>query len=110
MVSRARIGYFLRTWADRIDRRGAPRAMSYTFTPETGEGIRFRENGKGCRLWYLGEDSYDKAHTEADSAANDAWEAESVRLLGVMRSSDSEAAREAAREFQRRVMEGAPRA
>jgi hypothetical protein len=65
---RTRIGHWMRQWADRIDYRGAPRYTGYTFTFETGEGIRFRKDGKGCRLWYLGMDDYDKAHDEADSA------------------------------------------
>lgn len=59
----------MRKWADRIDYRGAPRALGYRFTFEDGEGIRFRHDGKGCRLWYLGMDDYEKAHDEADSAA-----------------------------------------
>lgn len=58
----------LRRIADRIDHAGAPKGMSYSFTFECGEGIRFRDDGKGCRLWYLGDDDYERAHTEADSA------------------------------------------
>ena len=41
--------------------------MSWTFTFEQGRGIVFRTDGKGCRLAYLGNDEYDKAHTEADT-------------------------------------------
>ncbi|MGW5519031.1 hypothetical protein [Nocardia africana] len=68
MELRSAIGYRLRTWADRIDYKGAPRRLtSYTFTFEDGEGIRFREDGRGCRLWYLGDADYDKAHDESDS-------------------------------------------
>jgi hypothetical protein len=64
------IGTRLRRLADRIDWRGAPRAIGWWFTFERGEGIRFREDGRGCRLWYLGEmGDYDKAHTEADKPA-----------------------------------------
>lgn len=56
----------LRFLADRIDRRGAPKAMGWRFTFELGEGIRFRDDGRGCRLWYLGDDDYDRAFSEAD--------------------------------------------
>jgi hypothetical protein len=47
---------WLRTLADRIDYEGAPKATHWTFTFELYEGIRFREDGKGCRLWYLGSE------------------------------------------------------
>jgi hypothetical protein len=61
---------FLRRIADRIDDKGAPRRMSaYSFTFERGEGIRFRDDHKGCPLWYLGEDDYQRAHAEADKPA-----------------------------------------
>lgn len=59
----------LRQIADRLDPEGAPRGMSYSFTFEDGEGIRFRDDGKGCPLWHLGQDDYQRAHTEADSGA-----------------------------------------
>ncbi len=57
----------LRRWADRVDPRGAPRAVGYSFTFEPKEGIRFRDDGRGCPLWYLGDDDYERAHTEADT-------------------------------------------
>lgn len=73
MVSiRAWIGHHLRCWADHIDYEGAPRLMGWSFTFETGEGIRFRQDKRGCRLAYLGNGEYEKAHTEADSAEEDA--------------------------------------
>lgn len=56
-----------RRLADRIDYAGAPKAMHWSFTFENREGIRFREDGKGCRLWYLNDAEYRKAHTEADT-------------------------------------------
>lgn len=62
-----RIARRLRFLADRIDPAGAPRAISHWFTFEHNEGIRFREDGKGCRLWYLGEADYERAHAEADT-------------------------------------------
>lgn len=40
---------------------------SHTFTFELGEGARFREDGRGCPLWYFADD-YARAHDEADSA------------------------------------------
>lgn len=61
-----RLAWWLRCLADRIDPDGAPRHMSYSFTFEDREGIRFRDDGKGCPLWYLGRDSYERAHAEAD--------------------------------------------
>jgi hypothetical protein len=62
-----RLARFLRNFADRIDREGAPKATHWKFTFELNEGIRFREDGKGCRVWYLGDAEYEKAHDEADN-------------------------------------------
>ena len=65
---RRRLGEWLRRLADRIDYHGAPKAIGWTFTFEPGRGIVFHEDhgpGKGCRLWYLGDDEYERAHTEA---------------------------------------------
>lgn len=108
---RSRIGKFLRTWADRVDDAGAPHATGWRFTFETGEGVRFREDGKGCRLWYYGNTDYEKAHTEADSAAEDAWKAEQARLLMVaMTEDDPVVAGAAAAEHRRRMFEGLTRA
>lgn len=64
---RARLGWRLRCWADRIDDAHAPRLMGWSFTFEDGEGIRFREDRRGCRLAYLGYAEYDRAHSESDS-------------------------------------------
>ncbi len=55
---------WLRRVADRIDYAGAPKAMSWSFTFEEGEGIRFRQDGRGCRLWYRGNSDYDRAWSE----------------------------------------------
>jgi hypothetical protein len=60
---------WLRRLADRIDHHGAPKLTHWTFTFECSEGVRFREDGRGCRLAYLGNDEYEKAHTEADNPA-----------------------------------------
>lgn len=62
------IAYWLRTYADRIDHRGAPKYINWSFTFEHGEGIRFRDDGQGCPLLYYGDDDYERAHNEADSA------------------------------------------
>lgn len=57
----------LRRLADRLDYSGAPRAIGISFTFELGEGIRWRDDGRGCPLWYLGDDDYERAHDEADN-------------------------------------------
>lgn len=64
---RAVVGTALRRPADRIDHAGAPKAIGWSFTFERGVGIRFREDRHGCPLWYLGDDSYARAHAEADT-------------------------------------------
>ena len=61
-----RLARWLRTLADRVDHEGAPKIMSYSFTFEDREGIRFRDDGRGCPLAYLGSDDYEQAHAEAD--------------------------------------------
>jgi hypothetical protein len=73
---RAFIAYQLRKYADRIDNPGAPKAMSVRFTFEDRVGIVFRDDGRGCRLWYLGDVDYERAHTEAGpvtGARSTAW-------------------------------------
>jgi len=62
---RGRIADVLRKYADRIDHAGAPKAMSVRFTFEDRAGIVFRDDGRGCRLWYYGDADYGRAHTEA---------------------------------------------
>lgn len=62
----AAIGWWFRCVADRIDPAGAPRAISWSFTFERGEGVRFRQDQRGCLLWYLGRDAYERAHLDAD--------------------------------------------
>lgn len=63
---RPRLAAWLRRTADRIDHQGAPRLIGHSFTFEIGEGIRFRDDGKGCPLAYLSERDYGRAHDEAD--------------------------------------------
>lgn len=62
-----RLAWWLRCLADGIDHAGAPKLTHWTFTFELHEGARFREDGKGCRLAYLGDEEYDKAHDQADN-------------------------------------------
>jgi hypothetical protein len=64
-----RLAWWLRCLADRIDDAGAPKRTSYSFTFEDREGIRFRDDGRGCPLAFLGSADYERAHDEADSAA-----------------------------------------
>lgn len=104
MSLRAWIGKRLRFLADRIDYKGAPRLMGYTFTIETGEGFRLREDGRGCRLAYLGETEHEKAYTEADSAEEDARREERRRLIEIaMTEPDPVKAGEAASELYRLI-------
>ena len=60
------IADWMRKWADRIDDDGAPRRMSYSFTFQLHEGIRFHDDGRGCPLWRIGEEDYKRAWLEAD--------------------------------------------
>lgn len=59
---RARIGRWLRAWADRIDYHGAYRITGYTFTMRPGEGLQVQWGGDGCPIVYSGEDNYQRAH------------------------------------------------
>jgi hypothetical protein len=62
------IARHLRFLADRIDYAGAPKSMGWSFTFENERGIVFRQTGnQGCQLWYLGDDEYERAHSEADT-------------------------------------------
>lgn len=60
-----RIADWLRKMADRMDHYGAPKATHWHFTFERGEGLVFNEEGRGCRVWYLNDDEYERAHSEA---------------------------------------------
>ena len=66
-MSRRWIAEWLRMWADRIDPASGPRLMGpYSFTFEDRKGIVFREDHRGCPLWYMQED-HDRVHDEADT-------------------------------------------
>lgn len=79
-----RLARWLRDLADRIDWEGAPGGVHYSFTIEPGEGIRFRKDGRGCPLWYLGEADYLRAHREAGPAPGTGgqWQREKRPRLG----------------------------
>jgi hypothetical protein len=55
----------LRRLADRIDYKSAPKGTSWSMTFEYGKGPQFNQDGRGCPLWYLGDDDYARAHDEA---------------------------------------------
>lgn len=65
MTARARVAWWLRCWADRLDPDSAPRALGMSFTFEDRTGIVFRDDGRGCPLWHLGHADYERAHDEA---------------------------------------------
>ena len=58
----------LRKVADFFDPAGAPKEMEYSFTFERGIGFRFRTDGRGGRLAYLGDEQWVRAHRQADTA------------------------------------------
>jgi hypothetical protein len=92
---RAFIGRRLRYAADRIDRAGAPKASHVTFTFEERTGIVFRDDGRGCRVWYLGDADYEKAHDEAGPAASgnaDVWLPQRVPAATVLTGRHRESA------------------
>lgn len=62
-----RVAWWLRLLADRLDPDGAPRRTHQSWTFERGRGIVFRDDGKGCPVWYLGRADYARAHDEADT-------------------------------------------
>lgn len=62
---RRRIAEALRRYADRLHHPSAPKLIGWSFTFERGVGIVFNDRGRGCRLAYLGDDEYERAHSEA---------------------------------------------
>lgn len=71
-----RFARWLRRLADAIDCEGSPGRVHWSFTVEPGKGIRFRQDGRGCPLWYLGDADYLRAHREAGPALGegDQWQ------------------------------------
>jgi hypothetical protein len=60
-----KLAKLLRRLADRLDHRGAPKLIGWSFTFEEGVGIVFHpDRTSGCPLAYLGDDDYQKAHRE----------------------------------------------
>jgi hypothetical protein len=89
MISRQRSGEWLRRLADRIDHHGAPKVTNWTFTFELGNGLVFRQDGRGCPVAYLGDDEFEKAHSEAVYPAPRSWD------WAWLTSEDAQAARPA---------------
>ena len=69
MSIRQRIAQRLRFLADRIDWYGAPKMTHLSFTFELGEGVVIHEDGRGCPLWYLGNDDYERSWNESRCAS-----------------------------------------
>ena len=67
---RAKVGWKLRIWADRIDPDHAFRRSGMTVTLERGRGWVLHSpdlnSPPGCPVWYYGPD-YDLAHDEAEN-------------------------------------------
>lgn len=63
---RVRLADWMRKWADRLDYQGAPKRTHLSFTFENRQGIKVRQDAKGCPLWYYGKADYERAHVEAD--------------------------------------------
>jgi len=57
----------LRAVADYIDPNSAPWWPGLSFTFEKFEGLRTRQDGRGCPLAYMGPVPYGRAFTEADN-------------------------------------------
>jgi hypothetical protein len=62
---RRQLARWLRKKADRLDNAGAPKRTSWHFTFEEGWGLVFNDRGRGCPLWYVGDDSFRLAHDHA---------------------------------------------
>ena len=59
-----RVAKRLRYLADDLDREGAVRLSGYSFTFELGVGMVFRDDDRGCRVAYFG-DEYERSHAES---------------------------------------------
>lgn len=72
---RQRIAWWLRCWADRLDHRGAPKSLGWSFTFMPRQGVVFHaDRTTGCPLWYLGDDDYLKANPPVDwETLTDRW-------------------------------------
>ena len=72
MISRQKSGESLAGWpTDRPPR--APKVTNWTFTFELGDGLVFPQDGRGSPVAYLGDDGFEKAHSEAVSPAPRSW-------------------------------------
>ena len=61
---------WLRKWADRLDLAGAPKRTGWSFTFEEGWGTVFNQDGRGCPLWYYGNEDFQLAHDAAAPSAD----------------------------------------
>lgn len=68
---RARIGNWLRRTADHIHPAGAATLTGWSYTHEkrtpTDTYLLWREDGRGCPVWYMGDADLNRSFTEADS-------------------------------------------
>ena len=63
---RRRLARRLRALADRIDYDNRVCVTGFTFTFERYEGMRLRDDGRGCPILYVASD-YERAHAESDT-------------------------------------------
>jgi hypothetical protein len=65
------VGRLLRQWADRIDPSGEPHLTGWSYTHEKrgpqDTYLLWREDGRGCPVWYMGDADLNRSFTEADS-------------------------------------------
>ena len=73
-----RLARWMRRTADRWDRAGAPKCSGLSFTFERGVGsvlhgelCSYNPEQPGCLLWYLNDEEYSKAYSEA--VTPDSW-------------------------------------
>ncbi len=73
MTAKRRLARLFRRAADRMDPANAPRATGLSFTFEPGRGVvvhganrslSYNYDRPGCPLYYIGESSYLRAHSE----------------------------------------------
>lgn len=69
LIAQRRIAQSMRLLADRLDPQSAPRLIGWSFTFEEGRGIVFRDDERGCRIAYLGNDEYERSWSESDTFA-----------------------------------------
>ncbi|WP_068059180.1 hypothetical protein [Nocardia xishanensis] len=102
--AKAALAKRMRFWADRIDPAGAPRYMGYSYTIEPGKGVVFHKNGRGCKLWYLGNVDHERAYSESRASTADLADLTDQELLAsAMLTPDPDRARACKQEWDRRL-------